>query len=33
VIACSIVGTHSSRKNPNPLSWNEVIINILLDVD
>jgi hypothetical protein len=33
VIACSIVGTHSSRRNPNPLSWNKVIRNISLDVD
>jgi hypothetical protein len=41
VIACSIVGTHSSisnpnsslSRNPNPLSWNKAIRNILLDVD
>jgi hypothetical protein len=33
VIACSIVGTHSSRRNPNPLSWNKAIRNIPFDVD
>jgi hypothetical protein len=33
VIECSIVGTHSSRKNPKPLSWNKAIRNFLLDVD
>jgi len=33
VIACSIVGTPFSRMNPNPLSWNKVIRNILFDVD
>jgi hypothetical protein len=33
VIACSIVGTPSSRRNPNPLSWNKTIRNIHLDVD
>jgi hypothetical protein len=33
VIACSIVGTPSSRRNPNPLSWNKAITNIFLDVD
>jgi hypothetical protein len=33
VIACSIVGTPSSRRNPNHLSWNKAIRNIPLDVD
>jgi hypothetical protein len=33
VITRSIVGTHSSRRNPNPLSWNKTIRNIPLDVD
>jgi hypothetical protein len=33
VIACSIVETPSSRMNPNLLSWNKAIRNILLDVD
>jgi hypothetical protein len=33
VIACSIVGTHFSRRNPNPFSWNKAIKNIPLDVD
>jgi hypothetical protein len=33
VIACSIVGTHSSRRNPNPLSWNKAIRNIPFDVN
>jgi hypothetical protein len=33
VIICSIVGTHSSRRNPNHLSWNKAIRNISLDVD
>jgi hypothetical protein len=33
VIACSIVGTHSSKRNSNPLSWNKVIRNIPLVVD
>jgi hypothetical protein len=33
VIVCSIVGTPSSRRNPNPLSWNKAIRNIPLDVD
>jgi hypothetical protein len=33
VIACSIIGTPFSRRNPNPLSWNKSIRNILLDVD
>lgn len=33
VIICSIVGTDSSRRNPNPLSWNKAIRNISLDVD
>jgi len=33
VVACSIVGTHSSRRNPNPLSWNKAIRNIPLEVD
>jgi hypothetical protein len=40
VIACSIVGTpsisnpnSSLSRNPNPLSWNKAIRNILLDVD
>jgi hypothetical protein len=33
VIACSIVGMLSSRRNPNPLSWNKLIRNIHLYVD
>jgi hypothetical protein len=33
VIACSIVGTPSSRRNSNHLSWNKAIRNIPLDVD
>jgi hypothetical protein len=33
VIVCSIVGTSSSIRNPNPLSWNKAIRNIPLDVD
>jgi hypothetical protein len=33
VITCSIAGTPSSRRNPNPLSWNKVIRNISLNVD
>jgi len=33
VIACSIVGIPSSKRNPNPLSWNKAIRNIPLDVD
>jgi hypothetical protein len=33
VIACSIVGTPVSRRNPNLLSWNKEIRNILLDSD
>jgi hypothetical protein len=33
VIALSIVGTPSSKINPNPLSWNKKIRNIPLDVD
>jgi hypothetical protein len=33
VIACNIVGTLSSRRNPNHLSWNKAIRNIPLDVD
>jgi hypothetical protein len=32
VIVCSIVGINSSR-NPNSLSFNKVIRNILIDVD
>jgi hypothetical protein len=27
------VGTPSSRRNPNPFSWNKATRNILLDVD
>jgi hypothetical protein len=33
VIACNIVGTPSSRKNLNLLSWNKEIRNILIDVN
>jgi hypothetical protein len=33
VIACSIVGIPSSRRNPNHLSWHKAIRNILFDVD
>jgi Ca2+/Na+ antiporter len=33
VITCSILGTLSSRINPNPLSWNKMMRNISLDVD
>jgi hypothetical protein len=33
VITCNIVGTLSSRRNPNHLSWNKAIRNILIDVD
>jgi hypothetical protein len=33
VIAYNIVGTPSSRRNPNPLSSNKVIRNISLVVD
>jgi hypothetical protein len=33
VIACSFVRTPTSRRNPNPLSWNKAIRNIPLDVD
>jgi hypothetical protein len=33
VITCSIVGTPSLRKNPNHLSWNKAIRNILLHLD
>lgn len=33
VIAYSIVGTPSSRRNLNPLSWNKAIRNIPFDVD
>jgi hypothetical protein len=33
VIACSIVGIYSSRRDPNPLSWNKTIINISLEID
>jgi hypothetical protein len=33
VITYSIVGTCFSIRNPNRLSWNKVIRNIVLDVD
>jgi hypothetical protein len=33
VIACNIMGTLSSRRNPNSLSLNKAIKNIPLDVD
>jgi hypothetical protein len=33
VIACSIIGTSSSRRNPNLLSWTKEIMNIPFDVD
>jgi len=33
VIVCTNVGTPSSRRNQNPLSWNKVIGNIPIDVD
>jgi hypothetical protein len=33
VITCSNVGTPSSRRNLNPLSWNKTISNILFDID
>jgi hypothetical protein len=33
VIAYNIVGTPYSRRNPNPLSWNKAIKNILLNVN
>jgi hypothetical protein len=33
MIASSIVGTPSTRRNKNPLSWNKVIRNILINVD
>jgi hypothetical protein len=33
VIACCIVGTFSSRRNLNPLSWNKAIRDIFIDLD
>jgi hypothetical protein len=33
MIACSIMGTPSSRMNPNPLSWNKAIRNIPIVLD